>query len=167
MRNVEVLENISNHYRLLRCCIVPKQYLPARVNQRINYSSIKNSRFVFTTTVIKPELHSIAGWLYSVNEGHVEDVHPAPSPEQRAIASVLGLDDKIDLLTTRQNPRSHGRNAVQAVFVERQIQMKLQRDSMYKIRDNAKVEFRDYEIMSVLNISRKCIALTSWGSQTA
>ncbi|MCL4743628.1 restriction endonuclease subunit S [Candidatus Kuenenia sp.] len=117
LRNVEVLENdilinITGE-SVTRCCIVPKQYLPARVNQHVaiirTIKEITDFKYLFYyLQSIKPELHSIAEigcTRRALTKGMLEglSIILPPLPEQRAIASVLSsLDDKIDLLH-RQN----------------------------------------------------------------
>ena len=117
LRNVEVFENdillnITGE-SVTRCCIVPKQYLPARVNQHVSIiRPIKEKvdyRFIFYfIQSIKPELNTVAEigcTRRALTKGMLEnlDIPLPPPPEQRAIASVLSsLDDKIDLLH-RQN----------------------------------------------------------------
>ena len=117
LRNVEVFENdillnITGE-SVTRCCIVPQQYLPARVNQHVSIiRPIKEKvdyRFIFySLQSIKPELHitaEIGCTRRALTKGMLEnlDISLPPLPEQRAIASVLSsLDDKIDLLH-RQN----------------------------------------------------------------
>jgi type I restriction enzyme S subunit len=117
LRNVEVLENdilinITGE-SVTRSCIVPKNYLPARVNQHVSIirpiKEIADFRFVFYyIQSIKPELNSIAEigcTRRALTKSMLEDIVVLlpPLPEQRAIASVLSsLDDKIDLLN-RQN----------------------------------------------------------------
>ena len=117
LRNVEVLEddiliNITGE-SVTRCCIVPRQYLPARVNQHVSIirpiRELADYRFVFYFLQSnKPELNSMAEigcTRRALTKKMLEDLNILlPSlPEQRAIASVLSsLDDKIDLLR-RQN----------------------------------------------------------------
>ena len=117
LRNVEVFENdilinITGE-SVTRCCIVPKQVLPARVNQHVSIiRPIKEKadfRFVFYyLQSIKPELNSMAEigcTRRALTKAMLENLEiNLPSIyEQRAIASVLSsLDDKIDLLH-RQN----------------------------------------------------------------
>lgn len=117
LRNVEVFENdillnITGE-SVTRCCVVPTQYLPARVNQHVSIiRPIKEKvdyRFVFyALQSIKPELNTMAEigcTRRALTKGMLEnlDISLPPLPEQRAIASVLSsLDDKIDLLH-RQN----------------------------------------------------------------
>lgn len=117
LRNVEVFEddvliNITGE-SVTRCCIVPKQVLPARVNQHVSIirpiQGRADHRFVFySLQSIKPELHGMAEIgctrraLTKVMLENLEILLP-PLPEQRAIAGVLSsLDAKIDLLH-RQN----------------------------------------------------------------
>ena len=113
LRNVEVIENdilinITGE-SVTRCCIVPKRYLPARVNQHVSIvrpiPEEANFRFVYYYFhSIKPELHSMAEigcTRRALTKGMLEqlEILLPPLPEQRAIAGVLSsLDDKIDLL---------------------------------------------------------------------
>lgn len=117
LRNVEVVENdilinITGE-SVTRCCIVPKRYLPARVNQHVSivrpFPDNADFRFVYYYFhAIKPELHSMAEigcTRRALTKGMLEnlDILLPPLPEQKAIAAVLSsLDDKIDLLH-RQN----------------------------------------------------------------
>ena len=117
LKNVEVVENdilinITGE-SVTRCCIVPKKYLPARVNQHVSIIRPipKNADFHFIYYyfhAIKPELHSMAEigcTRRALTKGMLEqlDILLPPLPEHRAIAAVLSsLDDKIDLLH-RQN----------------------------------------------------------------
>lgn len=117
LRNVEVFENdilinITGE-SVTRCCMTPKQYLPARVNQHVAIiRPVKEKadfRFVFYyLQSIKPELHSMAEigcTRRALTKSMLENltIMLAPLPEQKAIAAVLSsLDDKIDLLH-RQN----------------------------------------------------------------
>jgi len=117
LRNVEVFENdilinITGE-SVTRTCIVPKQILPARVNQHVSIirpiEEKADFKFVFySLQSIKPELHTMAEigcTRRALTKGMLEnlDILFPPLPEQRAIASVLSsLDDKIDLLH-RQN----------------------------------------------------------------
>ncbi|NQE05821.1 Type-1 restriction enzyme MjaXIP specificity protein [ANME-1 cluster archaeon GoMg1] len=117
LRNVEVFENdilinITGE-SVTRTCIVPKQILPARVNQHVSIirpiEEKADFKFVFySLQSIKPELHTMAEigcTRRALTKGMLEnlDIILPPLPEQLAIASVLSsLDDKIDLLH-RQN----------------------------------------------------------------
>lgn len=117
LRNVEVIENdilinITGE-SVTRCCIVPKKYLPARVNQHVSIVRLipeqADFRFVYYYFhSIKPELHSMAEigcTRRALTKGMLEqlDILLPPLPEQKAIAGVLSsLDDKIELLH-RQN----------------------------------------------------------------
>ncbi|MCD4812912.1 restriction endonuclease subunit S [bacterium] len=108
----DVLLNITGD-SVARCCIVPRQILPARVNQHVSIvrsdPSEVDYRFIFYYLIsIKEELlsHSeIGATRRALTKGMIESIqiNLPPLPEQRAIASVLSsLDDKIDLLH-RQN----------------------------------------------------------------
>jgi len=117
LRNVEVFEddiliNITGE-SVMRCCIVPNKYLPARVNQHVSIirpiSELAATQFVYYYLhSIKPELHSMAEigcTRRALTKGMLEELYILlpPLPEQKAIASVLSnLDDKIGLLH-RQN----------------------------------------------------------------
>ena len=108
----DILLNITGE-SVTRSCVVPKEYLPARVNQHVAIirliKDIADYRFVFySLQVMKGELNSMAeiGCTRRALTKEMLDNLPInlPSlPEQRAIAAVLSsLDDKIDLLH-RQN----------------------------------------------------------------
>ena len=117
LRNVEVFENdillnITGE-SVTRCCVVPTQYLPARVNQHVSIirpmKEKVDYRFIFySLQSIKPELNTMAEigcTRRALTKGMLEnlEISRPPLPEQRAVASVLSsLDDKIDLLH-RQN----------------------------------------------------------------
>lgn len=117
LRNVEVVQNdilinITGE-SVTRSCIVPKQYLPARVNQHVSIirplKEKADFQFVFYyLQSIKPELNSMAEigcTRRALTKDMLENIDiPLPSLfEQRTIASVLsGLDDKIDFLN-KQN----------------------------------------------------------------
>ncbi len=117
LQNVEVIEhdiliNITGE-SVTRCCIVPKKYLPARVNQHVSIlrpiPKLADYRFVYYYIhSIKPELHSMAEigcTRRALTKSMLEqlDILLPPLSEQLAIAGVLSsLDDKIDLLH-RQN----------------------------------------------------------------
>ena len=108
----DILMNITGE-SVTRCCLVPPEYLPARVNQHVsiirpkkNYADYKYIFYYLHS--IKPELNSIAEigcTRRALTKEMLENVSIIfPSlPEQRAIAGVLSsLNDKIDLLH-RQN----------------------------------------------------------------
>jgi type I restriction enzyme S subunit len=117
LRNVEVFENdilinITGE-SVTRCCIVPRNCLPARVNQHVSIIRPSHEkadfRFLFYyLQSIKSELHSMAEigcTRRALTKGMLEGLKILlPSlPEQKAIAAVLSsLDDKIELLH-RQN----------------------------------------------------------------
>lgn len=117
LKNVEVYENdllinITGE-SVTRCCIVPKEILPSRVNQHVAIiRPIKEKGFYkyiyYYLQFIKAELNSMAEIgctrraLTKIMLNNINIFLP-PLPEQKAIASVLSsLDDKIDLLH-RQN----------------------------------------------------------------
>jgi len=92
-----------------RACLVPKDVLPARVNQHVSIIRV-DPQFAepgyvlafLTHPAVKPYIESFnaGGSRRAVTKGHIESFRlPLPSlPEQRAIAHVLGtLDDKIEL----------------------------------------------------------------------
>jgi type I restriction enzyme S subunit len=108
----DILLNITGE-SVTRCCLVPKSYLPARVNQHVSIirpiNTLADYSFIFYYLhSIKPELNSLAEigcTRRALTKVMLEELPvPLPSlPEQRAIAAVLScLDDKIGLLN-RQN----------------------------------------------------------------
>jgi len=117
LRNVAVQENdillnITGD-SVARCCIVAKEYLPARVNQHVAiirpYEHKADYKFVFYyLQYLKPELligAEVGATRNAITKATIEEIDILlPSlPEQRAIADVLNsLDDKIDMLH-RQN----------------------------------------------------------------
>jgi len=111
VREKDILLNITGD-SVARCCIVPKQYLPARVNQHvaiIRVSEFSDHKYIFYyLQYLKPELLTnaeIGATRNAITKAMLEniDISLPPLSEQTAIASVLsGLDDKIDLLH-RQN----------------------------------------------------------------
>lgn len=92
-----------------RACIVPKNVLPACVNQHVSIIRIDprcaDAGYVLaflTHPSVKPYIESFnaGGSRRAVTKGHIESFRlPLPPlPEQRAIAHILGtLDDKIEL----------------------------------------------------------------------
>jgi type I restriction enzyme S subunit len=113
----DILMNITGE-SVTRCCIAPKEYLPARVNQHVAIirplSETADFKYVFYYLhSIKPELNSIAEigcTRRALTKEMLENlVIPLPSiSEQRAMSAVLSsLDDKIDLLH-RQNKTLEG-----------------------------------------------------------
>lgn len=105
----DVLLNITGD-SVARCCQVPNQLLPARVNQHVaiirpNPKSL-DARYLFYY-LVSPTMQShmlvIAGagaTRNALTKGMIENLKIIlpPLPEQRAIAEVLGaLDDKIEL----------------------------------------------------------------------
>jgi type I restriction enzyme S subunit len=108
----DILLNITGD-SVARCCIVPSQFLPARVNQHVSIirpiPGKADFKFVFYyLQYLKPELlinAEIGATRNAITKGMIEEIEISlpEMNEQRAIASVLsGLDDKIDLLH-RQN----------------------------------------------------------------
>jgi type I restriction enzyme, S subunit len=119
----DILLNITGE-SVTRCCIAPKEYLPARVNQHVSIirpsPEIVSSLFIFYYLhSIKPELNSMAEigcTRRALTKEMLENlmVYLPPIPQQHAIAEVLSsLDDKIDLLY-RQNKTLEG--MVQTIF---------------------------------------------------
>lgn len=108
----DVLLNITGD-SVARCCIVPKEVLPARVNQHVAIIRLNpckaNYYFIFyLLQVMKDELlmqSEVGATRKALTKGMIESLNiliPLLS-EQKAIAAVLSsLDDKIDLLH-RQN----------------------------------------------------------------
>ena len=117
LRNVvvqenDILLNITGD-SVARCCIVDKEYLPARVNQHVAivrpHPHKADYRFVFYyLQYLKPELligAEVGATRNAITKATIEQIGILlPSiPEQRAIANIISsLDDKIDLLH-RQN----------------------------------------------------------------
>jgi len=108
----DVLLNITGD-SVARCCIVPDEVLPARVNQHVSIIRLKPgevdySYIFYFLQALKEELLSrseIGATRRALTKGMIEDFDICLPlfPEQKAIASVLSsLDDKIDLLH-RQN----------------------------------------------------------------
>lgn len=108
----DILLNITGE-SVTRSCIVPKEYLPARVNQHVSIirpiKDLADYRFVFySLQAMKGELNSMAEigcTRRALTKEMLENIsiNLPCLPEQRAIAAVLSsLDDKIDLLH-RQN----------------------------------------------------------------
>lgn len=107
----DILFNITGD-SVARCCVVPKQYLPARVNQHvaiIRTNNLADYKFVFYyLQYLKPEMlinAEIGATRNAITKVMLENVQISlpPLTEQKSIASILSsLDDKIDLLQ-RQN----------------------------------------------------------------
>ncbi|HPG39968.1 MAG TPA: restriction endonuclease subunit S [bacterium] len=108
----DILINITGE-SVTRCCIVPKDILPARVNQHVSIirpiqEKVDYNYVFYFLQFIKAELNSIAEigcTRRALTKEMLENqkIFLPPLPEQRAIAAVLSsLDDKIDLLH-RQN----------------------------------------------------------------
>ena len=104
----DVLLNITGD-SVARCCIVPNEVLPARVNQhvaiiradknRVNPRYLKYSLLYQKDTLLT--FSEIGATRRALTKGMLESFEiPVPAlPEQEAIAEVLSsLDDKIDLL---------------------------------------------------------------------
>lgn len=103
----DVLLNITGD-SVARSCVVPKNVLPARVNQhvaivRVDKSEASNKYVFYYTQYIKPLLLSLAsngGTRNALTKAMIEqlDVTLPPLAEQRAIAAILSaLDDTIEL----------------------------------------------------------------------
>ena len=112
VKNNDVLLNITGD-SVARVCKVPKEVLPARVNQHVAIIRIDecktNSDFIlYYLQSIKDFLliySEIGGTRNALTKAMIEilDILPPPPPKKPAIAEVLSsLDDKIDLLH-RQN----------------------------------------------------------------
>jgi len=108
----DVLLNITGD-SVARCCIVPKNILPARVNQHVaiirpNPNKADYKFIFYSLQSIKNELlqqAEIGATRNALTKWMIEnlDISIPPIEEQKAIADVLSsLDDKIDLLH-RQN----------------------------------------------------------------
>jgi type I restriction enzyme S subunit len=108
----DILFNITGD-SVARCCIVPIDVLPARVNQHVAIIRVVDELAIYSFVsyylqYIKPELlinAEIGATRNAITKSMLEqlEIILPPLPEQRAIASVLSsLDDKIDLLH-RQN----------------------------------------------------------------
>jgi type I restriction enzyme S subunit len=108
----DVLLNITGD-SVARCCIVPRAFVPARVNQHVAIIRLNQDKanylFVFyVLQLMKDELlmqSEIGATRKALTKGMLENLEIVipPLPEQKAIAAVLSsLDDKIDLLH-RQN----------------------------------------------------------------
>jgi len=108
----DVLLNITGD-SVARACKVPKQVLPARVNQHVaiirpDAAKLDSDFLLYYLQLSKQHLLSISeigGTRRALTKGMIEDldVYAPDLTEQESIASVLrSLDDKIDLLH-RQN----------------------------------------------------------------
>lgn len=108
----DILLNITGD-SVARVCKVPKEVLPARVNQHVAILRPQkdklNNQFLLYQLQEKKEnlliLSEIGGTRNALTKVMIEDfeISLPPLPEQTAIASILSsLDDKIDLLH-RQN----------------------------------------------------------------
>ena len=114
-----------------RACAVPKDVLPACVNQHVSIIRVDPSKadpgFVLsflTHDGVKPyiEAFNAGGSRRAITKGHIESFRlPLPPlPEQRAIAHILGtLDDKIELNRRRnQTLEAMARALFQDWFVD-------------------------------------------------
>jgi type I restriction enzyme, S subunit len=108
----DVLLNITGD-SVARCCVVPEEILPARVNQHVAIiradKTFADSHYIYySLQALKEELlmqSEIGATRNALTKGMLENIKiTIPQlEEQKAIASVLSsLDDKIDLLH-RQN----------------------------------------------------------------
>ena len=108
----DVLLNITGD-SVARCCVVPEEILPARVNQHVAIiradKTFADSHYIYySLQALKEELlmqSEIGATRNALTKGMLENIKITipPLEEQKAIASVLSsLDDKIDLLH-RQN----------------------------------------------------------------
>ena len=108
----DVLLNITGD-SVARCCVVPEEILPARVNQHVAIiradKTFADSHYIYyLLQALKEELlmqSEIGATRNALTKGMLENIKITipPLEEQKAIASVLSsLDDKIDLLH-RQN----------------------------------------------------------------
>jgi len=106
----DILLNITGDgITFARACIVPKDVLPACVNQHVSIIRLDSQRAdagyvlaFLTHPEVKSYIESFnaGGSRRAITKGHIESFRlPLPSlPEQRAIAHILGtLDDKIEL----------------------------------------------------------------------
>ncbi len=108
----DILFNITGD-SVARCCMVPSQYLPARVNQHVaivrTNEKVSNKYIFYYLQFLKPELlisAEIGATRNAITKAMLEniDISIPPLPEQRTIASILSsLDDKIDLLQRQNN----------------------------------------------------------------
>jgi len=112
LRNVivkvnDILLNITGD-SVARCCIVPQQYLPARVNQhvsiiRCNFEYSEYRYLLYYLLHNKLELLSLSGagaTRNALTKSMIENLKITlpPLAEQKAIADILScLDDKIEL----------------------------------------------------------------------
>lgn len=109
----DVLLNITGDGETIaRCCVVPTDVLPARVNQHVVIIRTRPGlepqylqRYLSHPRIRQYMLsHNSGGSRRAITKGHVEGfkVVVPPPPEQRAIAAVLGaLDDKISCNSRR------------------------------------------------------------------
>lgn len=112
VKESDILLNITGD-SVARVCKVPREVLPARVNQHVAILRPKkdklNNDFLLYQLQAKKEslliLSEIGGTRNALTKVMIEDfeIELPPLPEQNAIANILSsLDDKIDLLH-RQN----------------------------------------------------------------
>ncbi len=103
----DVLLNITGD-SVARVCQVPKEVLPARVNQHVSIIrphkdilDAKYLKFFLVSPLMQQYMIAASGATrQALTKGMIEayDIPAPPLPEQRAIASILGaLDDKIVL----------------------------------------------------------------------
>lgn len=105
----DVLLNITGD-SVARCCQVPDEVLPARVNQHVaiirpksGFLDARYLRYFLITPAMQNQMLAFAsagGTRNALTKGMIEsfEIAAPPLPEQRAIAEVLGaLDDKIEL----------------------------------------------------------------------
>jgi type I restriction enzyme S subunit len=113
LRNVivepeDVLLNITGD-SVARCCTVPNNILPARVNQHVAIiranKRLAHPKFIEYSLCLNKEnllmMSEIGATRKALTKSMIEDfeISLPPLPEQQAIAEVLSsLDDKIDLL---------------------------------------------------------------------
>jgi type I restriction enzyme S subunit len=105
----DVLLNITGD-SVARVCQVPKEVLPARVNQHVSiirpHKDILDAKYLkyfLVSPLMQQYMNALAAsgaTRQALTKGMIEayDIPAPPLPEQKAIASVLGaLDDKIEL----------------------------------------------------------------------
>ncbi|SYX86201.1 restriction endonuclease subunit S [Paenibacillus alvei] len=105
----DVLLNITGD-SVCRCCIVPKEVLPARVNQHVSIIRVDRTKIhpffvksILTTNAMQGYMLSLAqagGTRHALTKGMIQDFDiPVPElNEQKKIVDILSsLDDKIEL----------------------------------------------------------------------